>query len=363
MNVTIPKTYAQLLAAVDAVDPVAYAKLRNRHDGPVTKLSPYISRGVITLPLVRDRLLARHTRKDCAKLLQELAWREYFQNVWWAKGEAIFSDLRFSRSDWRHYELVSALVTARTGVHVLDRAIHTLFDTGYMHNHLRMSVASVACNLAKAHWFEMGKWLYYHLYDGDLASNFCSWQWVAGTSVKKPYVTNQAVLNACSGEQEHVPWFTYDRELMLDQPVPTVMQASHANEYVCGYPTPDMTELPASTEMVAYTPWTLNPLFLSERQLPRILVIDTDWFGRFPVSERVMTFIIEQGRLVIPGLKVFVGSIAAGPFPNSTIVHYETHQTTHAWPGTGSPPARLHPTVSGYFPSFYRYWQAVTKTS
>ena len=191
------KTQTELLEMIDAIDPIAYAKTRNHLSGAVTKLSPYITRGVITLPQIRDRLLQNHSEKDCEKLIQELAWREYFQEVWWDKGGEIFSDLRFSRDDWRHKELITALVEANTGVEVLDQSIKELYKTGYMHNHTRMWIASVACNLGKAHWYEMGKWLYYYLADGDPASNFCSWQWVAGTSKSEPYTCNQELINGC----------------------------------------------------------------------------------------------------------------------------------------------------------------------
>ena len=50
-----------------------------------------------------------------------------------------------------------------------------------MHNHLRMYTASITSVIAKAHWLNPSKWMYYHLLDGDLASNSCSWQWVAGS--------------------------------------------------------------------------------------------------------------------------------------------------------------------------------------
>lgn len=351
----------ELLAIIDSVDPVAYATERNRHSGPVTRLSPYITRGVISLPEVRDRLLARHNQKDCAKLLQELAWREYFQQVWWAKGEAIFSDLRFARDDWQHQEVVSAISTAATGIGAIDDAINELYETGYMHNHLRMTVASLVCNLGKAHWYEMGRWMYYHLCDGDPASNFCSWQWVAGTSVKNPYLTNQAVLNACSGRAESVAWFSYERETMLEQPVPEVLQGHEQATFTTPYPASENIDIPAEGAVVLYTPWTLNPNFMPAIDAPRVLLIDTEWFRMLPVSARVMSFILEQARVSIPDIRIHVGTIDTVPLHPTTQVHYEAHQTTTAWPRTGTPRPSLHPAVSGYYPSFFKYWQAVTR--
>jgi deoxyribodipyrimidine photo-lyase len=133
------RSYAEILDMIDEIDPVEYAKTRNHLSGAVTKLSPYITRGIIPLPLIRDRLLEKHAVKDCEKLIQELAWREYFQNVWHEKDDEIFADMRFPRDDWRHAGIVSAIADAATGVEVLDEGIKELYETGYAHNHMRMS--------------------------------------------------------------------------------------------------------------------------------------------------------------------------------------------------------------------------------
>jgi deoxyribodipyrimidine photo-lyase len=352
------KTYEQILEQIDSVDPTLYAKTRNKHDGAVTKLSPYITRGVITLPEIKERLLAKHSKQDCSKLIQELAWREYFQNVWWAKGGEIFRDLRFSRDDWRHESLVSAIVNAETGIDALDTKITELYETGYMHNHVRMNVASVACNLAKAHWYEMGRWLYYHLIDGDPASNFLSWQWVAGTSVNKQYLTSQQVLNACSPQQQQGTWLDFEREAMMEQAMPEVLEASQPAELSCHYPNSEIETIATDKKTILYTPWTLNPTYQKEVAAERILLIDTDWFERLPVSERVMNFIVEQGKAVIPDLKVMVGK------PTELLkgievetISYLTHQTNTDWPGEGDDAPMLVPAVTGYFTSFFKYWQ------
>lgn len=352
------KSYEEILHIIDRIDPVKYAQTRNHHEGAVTRLSPYITRGVITLPQVRERLLKRHSPAACGKLVQELAWREYFQNVWWAKGDKIFTDLRFPRSDWRHEELVLAIVRAKTGIHEIDQRIDELYATGYMHNHVRMTVASVACNLVRAHWYEMGRWMYHHLLDGDPASNFCSWQWVAGTSVNKRYTTSQGVVNACSDSTQRDTWFDFDREQILTLPVPEVLQASEQSLLTCHYPATEITATSSKKPVVLYTPWTMNPTFAAAQDATRVLVIDPAWFDRLPVSKRVMEFIVAQGKAVIPDLHVFVGEVRellVGV--ELTRIQYLQHQTNLEWPGEGMPPDRLVPQVTGYFPSFFKYWQ------
>lgn len=357
------RTYPELLELIDMIDPVAYAKTRNHLSGAVTKLSPYITRGVLDLPTIRDRLYARHDPTDCEKLVQELAWREYFQNVWYAQGDAIFTELRFMRDDWSHHELVTNVVDGQTGITVLDTAIDELYATGYLHNHNRMSLASVACNLARAHWYEMGRWLYYHLIDGDPASNFCSWQWVAGTSVNKQYTVNQALINACSDKQQTGTWLDVDRAATLTMPVPDVLHAHEPSTFTSALPDAAPDIVAPGADVVLYTPWTLNPRFAADSKAERILVIDTDWFARLPVSELVMDFIVRQGSAVIPHLQVHVGTIDTMALEAAHQVQYETHPTNLHWPGTGEPRAKLFPTVSGYYPSFFKYWQAVQRAA
>jgi deoxyribodipyrimidine photo-lyase len=59
-----------------------------------------------------------------------------------------------------------------------------------LHNHARMWLASYVVHVRQVHWRAGADWLYGHLLDGDLASNHLSWQWVAGTGSRKPYLFN-----------------------------------------------------------------------------------------------------------------------------------------------------------------------------
>ncbi len=356
------RTLDELNAIIDDIDPIAYSRTRNNLDGAVTRLSPYITRGVITLPHIRERLLQRHNAFACEKLLQELAWREYFQRVWWEKGDAIFSDLRFPRDDWRHHELVTALVEGKTGISAIDAAVAELFKTGYMHNHMRMWVAALATNLARADWHDMGKWLYYHLADGDLASNFLSWQWVAGTSVNKQYTTSQSLINACGGGTERGTWLDIERDDLLTMVIPDVLKPQQPFAYTTTYPESTVHSIAHGETVCLYTPWTLNPAWRREQSSRRILVIDPTWFDAYPVSEAVMDFILAQGAAVIDGLEVWVGEPATLPgFTNAAAVYAVSHPTNQDWAVSFDESAWLHPHVTRYYPSFFAYWQAVTK--
>ena len=103
------------------------------------------------------------------------------------KGNAIFTDLKQDQPKVDHHELPTAIEHAKTGIDAIDNGIKELYQTGYMHNHARMYTAMLTCNIAQAHWLSPAKWMYYHLLDGDLASNMLSWQWVAGSFSSKKY--------------------------------------------------------------------------------------------------------------------------------------------------------------------------------
>jgi deoxyribodipyrimidine photo-lyase len=60
-----------------------------------------------------------------------------------------------------------------------------LYATGYLHNHARLWLASYLVHLRKVHWRVGADWMYSHLLDGDMASNYLSWQWVSSTGSNK----------------------------------------------------------------------------------------------------------------------------------------------------------------------------------
>jgi deoxyribodipyrimidine photo-lyase len=191
-----PTTYDLVVERINAINPIKYAKTRNFITGDVTYLSPYLSRGVISVQQVKEAVLQKGYKPyEIEKFLQELAWREYYQRVWQVKKELIFTDLKQAQPDFIHHQIPTAVVDASTGIESIDAHIHTFYKTGYLHNHIRMYLASMVCNNAKAHWLAPATWMYYHLLDGDLASNSCSWQWVAGSFSSKKYYCNQENIN------------------------------------------------------------------------------------------------------------------------------------------------------------------------
>lgn len=186
----VPTREAALLR-LRMVDPRAYGRTRNFLDGAVTRLSPWIAHGLLDVPEVIDDLRARHAVRTQDKLVFELAWREYYHHVWRHLGDGILADIRRGCANATYVTtLPPDLVTASSGVPVVDAAVRQLYDSGYLHNHQRMWLASYLVHLRKVNWRVAADWMYGHLLDGDLASNHLSWQWCAGTFSSKPYLFN-----------------------------------------------------------------------------------------------------------------------------------------------------------------------------
>ena len=185
-------TPAAAQARLAAVRPAAYARTRNHLHGAVTRLSPYLTHGLLSLREVVTHLRRAHGLGLDHKLVQELGWRAWWHHAWRHQGEAIFASLHEGPRPEAAYarELPADVLAACTGVPVIDQSVRALCASGYLHNHARMWLASYLVHVRHVHWRVGADWMHAHLLDGDLASNHLSWQWVAGTGSHKPYLFN-----------------------------------------------------------------------------------------------------------------------------------------------------------------------------
>jgi deoxyribodipyrimidine photo-lyase len=192
--------YPAALAQLQRIEPTRYGTSRNFLNGAVTRLSPYIRHGVLSLSQVRDALLQDHSPPTIEKLLQELGWRDYWQRVYVQIGEGIWEDREPYKTGHRHYaaELTTALIEATTGLVCMDSFSQELQTTGYLHNHSRMWLAAYVIHWRRVRWQAGARWFLVHLLDGDPASNHLSWQWVASTFSSKPYFFNRENLERYS---------------------------------------------------------------------------------------------------------------------------------------------------------------------
>lgn len=167
-----------------------YGESRNFLDGKVTHLSPYLRHGCITLHEAVD-FVRNKFGLSSEKLLFEFAWREYWRNVWHAHGINIFNDMLAPKVLLEFNHIPQDVIVNRTGLPCMDGFIAELAETGYLHNHARMWLASYLVHWRKSDWKLAADWMHNQLLDGDYASNHLSWQWIASTFSHKPYFFNQ----------------------------------------------------------------------------------------------------------------------------------------------------------------------------
>ena len=89
---------------------------------------------------------------------------------------------KFDKFKWiNNKKMISCWERGKTGYPIVDAGMRELWQTGYMHNRVRMITASFLVKNLLTHWKYGEKWFWDCLIDADLASNSASWQWVAGT--------------------------------------------------------------------------------------------------------------------------------------------------------------------------------------
>lgn len=353
--------YADIMDRVMQIDPGRYAKTRNFLNGAVTYLSPYISRGVISTRQVYESLKGRgYTLYQMEKMVSELAWRDFFQRVWQAKGEGILTDLRQPQPDVRHYKLPVALPHAATGIDAVDKGIDQLLATGYMHNHLRMYTASIACNVAGAHWLQPAQWLYYHLLDGDLASNHLSWQWVAAAFSGKKYWCNQENISKYTGSNQKRSYLAVDYGAFPLAEVPEPLAEAEAFNLTTTLPNTPTPAIDPSLPIFVYNSYNLDPLWRKTERANRILLLEPSHFAKYPVSRQVINFVLALGEDNIEGLQVFAGEVHDIPLIRQVpAVISKEHPAFSHYPGQKDSRDWLVPEVSGYFQSFFNYWKKI----
>jgi deoxyribodipyrimidine photo-lyase len=181
-----PGEQAALTAWHDFLDgPVeTYDTDRNRPDRDgTTRLSPYLHWGCVhPRTLLAD--LAGDDRPGANTLRGEFCWREFHADVLWHRPETARRnyDKRFDAMEHDDdREAFARWCAGRTGFPIVDAGMRQLLAEGWMHNRIRMVVASFLVKDLHLPWWLGARYFMNHLVDGDLASNQLNWQWVAGS--------------------------------------------------------------------------------------------------------------------------------------------------------------------------------------
>ncbi|HET6183334.1 MAG TPA: deoxyribodipyrimidine photo-lyase [Acetobacteraceae bacterium] len=160
-----------------------YAAARDRPDADGTsRLSPHLRWGEISPATVWHAAAATPTA-GAAKFLGELLWREFSIHLLWHNPALPERPLRsaFAGMQWRRdAAALRAWQQGRTGIPIVDAGMRQLWETGWMHNRVRMIAASFLVKHLLIDWREGERWFWDTLVDADLANNSASWQWVAG---------------------------------------------------------------------------------------------------------------------------------------------------------------------------------------
>ena len=190
-----------------------YNETRNNPDiAGTSMLSPYLRFGIIHS---RSLLAELNETKAHAVFRSELGWREFYADVLFHQPRTVRENLQRKMdtivvdTDERAHQRFASWCEGKTGYPIVDAGMKQLLATGWMHNRVRMIVASFLVKDLHLPWQWGAKYFMKHLVDGDIASNQHGWQWTAGTGTDaSPYFR---IFNPISQGEKFDPDGTYVR--------------------------------------------------------------------------------------------------------------------------------------------------------
>ncbi len=161
------------------------SKYTNNRDIPsicgTSHLSPHLHFGEISPHEIWKKL--DYKEKKSMPFLRQLIWREFGNYFLYHSPEAADESwkIKFEEFDWNpNKKNLRAWQKGLTGYPIVDAGMRELWQTGWMHNRVRMIVGSFLVKHLRIHWIEGAKWFWDTLVDADLANNTLGWQWIAG---------------------------------------------------------------------------------------------------------------------------------------------------------------------------------------
>ena len=197
-----------------------YATGRDRPDRDGTSaLSPHLHFGELSPRRAWHAVRTAAGGRPVAKLtggpetyLRELGWREFASHLLFHFPHTSDAPLRsdYARFPWARDPVgLRAWQRGQTGFPVVDAGMRQLWATGWMHNRVRMIVASFLVKDLRITWLEGARWFWDTLVDADLAANTLGWQWAAGCGADAaPYFR---IFNPTSQGEKFDPDGTYVR--------------------------------------------------------------------------------------------------------------------------------------------------------
>ena len=191
-----------------------YAETRNNPDIKGTsQLSPYLRFGIVH---PRSLLAELGDSKSHSVFRSELCWREFYADVLFHQPRTVWENLQLKMNKMTHDTGADAVARfeawckGETGFPIVDAGMRQMLATGWMHNRVRMIVASFLVKDLHLPWQWGAKFFMRHLVDGDIASNNHGWQWTAGTGTDaSPYFR---IFNPISQGERFDPQGSYVRQ-------------------------------------------------------------------------------------------------------------------------------------------------------
>ena len=205
----------------------------------VSRLSPYLHFGEISPNQLWYAVRSIGDDKHVEHFCSELGWREFSYSQLYYNPELPRKNLqsKFDAFPWNENAFnLKAWQAGNTGVPMVDAGMRELWQTGYMHNRVRMIVGSFLVKNLRLHWHHGERWFWDTLVDADLANNSASWQWIAG----------------CGADA--APYFR------IFNPITQGQKFDLDGEYVRQY-IPEITSLP---NKYLFNPWEAPELILKQ---------------------------------------------------------------------------------------------------
>jgi len=219
-----------------------YKEGRDRPDKDNTsRLSPHLHNGEISprdaWHVARTKGMDNAPVNDVKNFCSELGWREFSYSLLYYNPEMTHAPIqeKFNNFPWdKDSGALERWQKGQTGIPIVDAGMRQLWETGWMHNRVRMIVGSLLVKNLLLHWHEGEEWFWDTLVDADHANNSASWQWIGGCGADAaPYFR---IFNPVTQGEKFDPNGDYIRKFV-----------------------PELKNLPTKN---LYAPWDAPPLIL-----------------------------------------------------------------------------------------------------
>ena len=149
----------------------------------ISRLSPHLHFGEISPNYIWHKIRSLGENDNIDTFCSELGWREFSYNLLYHNPNlpTMNYQSKFDKFPWNSdTNSLSKWQRGQTGIPIVDAGMRELWQTGFMHNRVRMIVGSFLVKNLMLDWRLGERWFFDCLFDADLASNSASWQWIAG---------------------------------------------------------------------------------------------------------------------------------------------------------------------------------------